>query len=327
LARRLAWTLACLMAAAFWARGAEASEGGASFYLLGSGGPEAAIMPPLKGVYFDNEFFYENATATAGKQFLIGGNLVSGLHVSSPADFVTVLWAPSTNVLGGVFAVGGALAFGDPNVSVSAILRGPLGRQFSISNSDSALVFADPIGLADLGWKWGDFHLEASSLVNFPVGEYRADQLANLAFHRWAGDTSLAGTWHDDRSGWDVSAKAGLTFNGENPSTQYVTGTEFHVEGSVEKTVSKHFALAVQAYHFAQITGDSGPGATLGPNEGRATGVGGGVTYKFDIGKTPANLRLRGMTEFGVVNRATATTVALDLSLPLYMKLPPAPAH
>ena len=114
LARRLAWTLACLMAAAFWARGAEASEGGASFYLLGSGGPEAAIMPPLKGVYFDNEFFYENATATAGKQFLIGGNLVSGLHVSSPADFVTVLWAPSTNVLGGVFAVGGALAFGDP---------------------------------------------------------------------------------------------------------------------------------------------------------------------------------------------------------------------
>jgi hypothetical protein len=148
-----------------------------------------------------------------------------------------------------------------------------------------------------------------------------------LAFHRWAGDASLAGTWHDEQAGWDVSVKGGFTFNGENPSTQYVTGTEFHIEGSVEKAVSKHFALAVQAYHFAQVTGDSGLGATLGPNEGQATGVGGGVTYTFNIGKTPANLRLRGMTEFGVVNRAPATTVALDLSFPLYMKLPRAPAH
>jgi hypothetical protein len=241
---------------------------------------------------------------------------------------VTALWVPSTNVLGGTFGVGGALAFGYPSADVSLILKGPLGRQFNVSTSDSAVVFADPLGLADLGWKWGDFHLEASGLLNIPVGEYRENQLANLSFHRWAGDTSLAATWHDDSEGWDVSAKVGFTFNGENSVTQYVTGTEFHVEGSVEKAVSKHLALAVQAYHFDQVTGDSGPGAAvLGPFEGRTTGIGGGVRYTFNIGKTPANLRLRGMTEVGVVNRPTATTIAVDLSFPLYMQLPPAPAH
>ncbi len=33
---------------------AHASESGSSFYLLGSGGPGAALLPPLQGVFFDN---------------------------------------------------------------------------------------------------------------------------------------------------------------------------------------------------------------------------------------------------------------------------------
>ena len=46
-----------LAAGALWAGQANASEGGASLYLLGSGGPEAAVPPPLQGVYADNTIY------------------------------------------------------------------------------------------------------------------------------------------------------------------------------------------------------------------------------------------------------------------------------
>jgi hypothetical protein len=88
-----------------------------------------------------------------------------------------------------------------------------------------------------MGWKRGKVHFTVSGLVNIPVGYYREDQLANLSFHRWAGDLSTAVSWHDDESGWDVSGKAGVTFNGKNDYTDYNSGNDFHVEGAVEKTL------------------------------------------------------------------------------------------
>jgi hypothetical protein len=56
-ARRLVQGLGVglVVALAAGAHQAQASEGGASLYLLGSGGPGNAVMPPLRGVFFDNE--------------------------------------------------------------------------------------------------------------------------------------------------------------------------------------------------------------------------------------------------------------------------------
>ena len=76
---------------------ASASEGGASFYLLGSGGPGAAVLPPLRGVFFDNTAFYYHGEAKAERQFVVGGNLVAGLDATIIADFATVLWVPTTD--------------------------------------------------------------------------------------------------------------------------------------------------------------------------------------------------------------------------------------
>jgi hypothetical protein len=158
------------------------------------------------------------------------------------------------------------------------------------------------------------------------VGEYRDGQLSNLAFHRWAGDLSLAGTWHNDKVGWDISAKAGFTFNGANPATDYTTGTEFHVEGSIEKTFSKSFSAGAQIYYFNQVTGDSGSGDKVGPFEGRVTGAGGSAAYRFTLlKKIPATLRLRLMHEFDVQNRLQGTSAWLDFSMPLWVQLPKAP--
>src|SRR6476659_6158550 len=91
---------------------AQASEGGASFYLLGSGGPGAAILPPIRGIFFDNTLLHYSGKSQGSKNFVIGGNLVAGLRAKIDADFATVLWVPSTDFAGGSLAIGGALAGG-----------------------------------------------------------------------------------------------------------------------------------------------------------------------------------------------------------------------
>ena len=308
------------------AGGARASEGGASFYLLGSGGPEAAVTPPVPGVFFDDMLYVYDGSAKAGEQFKVGGNVVAGLHASIVADFGSVAWVPSTHVLGGTLVIGGALPLGQSNVNVSAVITGPFGRTFGLSTSDAALLVGDPIATAELGWKQGNWHEALSTTLNIPVGEYRDPGLANLSFHRWIDDVSGAFTWHGDKSGWDFSSKAGVTFNGTNWATQYTTGTEFHLEGSVEGRLSPVWTAGLQSYWFQQLSGDSGTGATLGPFKGRVIGVGGTTAYAFKVGPFPASVRFRVMTEFDVKNRLQGTSGWIDFSMPLYLKLPRSPS-
>jgi hypothetical protein len=325
--RRLAPALAAglALALAAGAQQARASEGGASLYLLGSGGPGAAAMPPLKGVFFDNEVYYYKGSASADKRFVVGGNVVAGLDAKILADFATVLWVPTTDLNGVTMAFGGALPVGQADVDVNLVVSGPRGHQAGVSADDSAVIVGDPIATAMLGWKKGDLHVQVATMLNVPIGDYREDELANLAFHRWAFDSSLAVSWHDEKSGWDVSGKGGLTWNGENPHTDYKTGTEMHLEAAIEKTFSPQWSAGLQAYYFKQVSGDSGPGATLGPFQGEASGVGATAAYTFKIGHMPATLRARAFTEFNVSNRLEGDSFWLGLTVPLSLKMPKAP--
>ena len=327
LARRLNGLLLASGAAATlaWPGSALASEGGASFYLLGSGGPGAAETPPLTGIFFDNTLYAYDGSARAERQFVVGGNLVAGLDATIIADFATVLWVPSTDFMGGTLAVGTALPVGNVDVNVQAVITGPGGGQVAISREDSAFVVGDPVGILELGWNLGgNVHAATTASVNVPIGNYREGELANLSFNRWIVDWSTALTWRDAQAGWDVSGKAGVTFNGTNSFTDYNTGTEFHIEASVERIFSPQFSAGVQAYHFQQVTGDSGAGATLGPFEGRVSGVGVTAAYNFTIGHTPVTARARLFQEFDEKNRLGGGTAGfLSLTFPLHMNMPP----
>ncbi|WP_235506566.1 transporter [Altererythrobacter sp. Root672] len=302
---------------------AAASEGGASFYLLGSGGPEAAVLPPVEGVFLDNTMYFYSGEASVDREFVIGGNVVAGINADIFANFTTLLWVPSTDVLGGTLALGTALPIGRPAVDASVVLTGPRGNQVSVNREDSAWVIGDPVATAALAWNLDkETHLQFGTMVNIPIGQYREDQLANLSFHRWIVDASLAATWHNE-AGWDLSTKTGITFNGTNNFTDYNTGTELHWEASVEKTLSKQVSLGLQAYHYQQISGDSGTGAVLGPNKGEVSAVGVTGAYNFVLGKTPVTARVRVFEEFNTTRRLDGTAVFFSLTLPISMKLPP----
>lgn len=307
---------------------AQASEGGASFYLLGSGGPGAAVLPPLPGVFLANTAYYYKGDAGGGRQFTVGGNVVAGLEATIAANFVSMMSVPDTKILGGTPAVALLVPFGQPWVKVDAVITGPRGNEVNLARGDTNFIIGDPVLLAALGWTRGKTHFQIANLLNVPVGEYRSGELANLAFNRWANDISVAVTWLDPQSGWDLSAKTGVTFNGNNPATDYTTGTEWHIEAAIEKQLSPAWSLGVQGYYFDQLTGDSGSGARLGDFKGRVAGVGATAAYNFKIaGKIPATLRLHGLKEFEARNRLEGYSIFLDFSMPLYVKMPPgAPA-
>ncbi|MCF2514498.1 transporter [Sphingomonas sp. G124] len=322
--RQLILLSAILGPVSFFATPAYASEGGASFYLLGSGGPGAALLPPIRGIFFDNTAFHLSGKAKGDREFVVGGNVVAGLKAKINADFATLLWVPTTDFLGGTLGVGMALPIGRPDVDVDVILTGPRGNTIELSADDAATIIGDPITSATLSWPVAtNTHVALSTVLNIPVGNYRESKLANLAFHRWVVDTSLALSWHDAKAGWDVSSKAGLTFNGENDFTDYDTGTEFHLEASVERIFSPKFSAGLQAYHFQQVSGDSGEGARLGAFKGRTTGVGATAAFNFNLGKIPVVARARFFEEFGVKNRLDSTTAFFSLTMPLHVIMPP----
>ncbi|WP_395335455.1 transporter [Novosphingobium sp. BL-8H] len=302
---------------------AQATEGGASIYLLGSGGADAAVQPPVEGVYIDSTYYVYDGSVDADKNLVVGGKVAAGLKSTIVAQFVTLLWVPSTNFLGGTLALGPALPVAAPMVNADISVTGPLGNSISRTVRDSTLTVGDPLMNASLGWTWDKLHLTASGFVNIPVGHYREDQLANISFHRWAGDASLAASWHDTQSGWDVSAKAGVTFNGNNDYTDYNSGNNFHLEGAVEKTFSPKFSAGVQGYWYKQISADTGAGAKLGSFEGEVAALGGTLAYNTVLGRSPTTFRLRVLQEFDAKRRQEGTVAMFSVTVPLKMNLPP----
>lgn len=318
----LAFAVVIASAMGLCAQPAKASEGGASIYLLGSGGPGTAIMPPLEGVYFADSLYIYQGSLAADKELVIGGNVVAGIDVTLVANFSTLLWVPSTDVLGGTLSLGVLLPVGGPDIDVDATLTGPRGNTISRHVGDATFTVGDPIATAMLGWKKGNWHIQLGTLINVPAGDYRAGKLANISFNRWAEDVSLATTWHDGTSGWDLSAKAGVTFNGSNEVTHYDSGNEFHLEAAVEKQVSKRWSVGVQGYYLTQISDDSGTGAKLGAFRGEDLGIGGTVAVQTAVGTTPATVRVQVFQDLHTTNRPKASYGMLSLSIPLHMKVP-----
>ncbi|MBP2312639.1 SphA family protein [Azospirillum soli] len=293
---------------------AGAAENGTGFYLLGSRGPLAAVVPP-QGVFFQNDFYVFYADRSSSKPLPVHGNIATDFRSRAYIEMPTFLWSTPWTLGDAQLAFSATIPFGGPDVSASAVV-GP----FSRSASDSTFTIGDPVFSGMLGWQSGRFRATGIVSVNTPVGNYREGALANISFNRWATDVTGAVTWLDTERGLDLSGAIGVTFNGENPATNYRTGTELHLEWAASQYLSKNFSIGIVGYHYQQISGDSGSGAVLGDFKGRTTALGGTAGYNFQIGKAPISTRLKVYREFDVENCVPGgTTGFLTVSLPLWV--------
>lgn len=310
----------------------KAAEDAKGIYLLGLNTSVAGIVPP-PGTYVVNyKYFYNgdaSGQAAAGVALQQLGDITLQADIDVDVNFFvdipTALWVAPGKVLSGNFGVGVLVPVGwqDVAVDVDALttLTLPDGRTFArgarFDIDDDTLSFGDPLLTAFLGWNRGNLHWKVAGLLNIPIGKYDEDNLANMGFNRWAFDLSGAATWLDPKIGFEVSTVAGFTFNGENPDTDYDTGTEFHVEFALMQHFSKAFSIGLGGYHYQQVTGDSGAGAKLGPFEGRVTALGPNMTYNFVANGIPVATSLRWFHEFDTKNRLEGDAFLFSATMPL----------
>jgi len=302
------------------ASGSHAAEGGAGFYLLGSKGPAAAIMPP-PGIFFSNDIYIYSGDLGGGAPLPTGGRLAVGVEGKAAVDVPTVLWVLPEEVLGAHLGLSASLPFGWKETSADLTLSGPRGGTASGSVTDPVFTIGDPVLGGMLGWENGNLHWETGLLVNVPIGDYQKGEISNIAFHHWGADVSAAATWLDPTIGLDLSGVVGMTFNAENPATDYRTGNEFHFEWAAVQHFNQQFDAGLVGYYYKQVTGDSGAGARS-DFKGEVAAIGATIGWNFKAGELPISTRIKYFHEFADTNRARGDAVILTVSMPLSITKP-----
>ncbi len=243
-------------------------------------------------------------------------SLVADIDAKAVIDLSTATWITPYKVLGGNVGVSMTVPLGWQDISAGVSFNTPLGPPITHTASDNRTEIGDLLFGGLIGWHEGNFHWNLAALVNTPTGNWE-DRIANLSFNRWALDTSASGTWLDPKLGIDLSGSVGATFNGDNPITDYNTGTEFHLELAATRMFSNGLSIGVMGYHYQELTGDSGEGARLGAFKGRVSAIGPVIGYSFKCDNTDVTTRLKWLHEFDAENRLEGNATLLTVAFPI----------
>jgi len=305
--------IAAVLAASL-APSAHADEGGVAYWLSGQFGSLIAI-PGAPGWSATGLAYYASEKAGGGQQFPQGGQVHAGLN----ADLSVLGFGPGytfdTTILGGSPSLSMVGLVGKVKASAEATLTGPNGGQISGQRTDTLVGVGDLYPMAALRWNAGVNNFMTYLTGDIPVGDYSPDRLANLGIGHGAIDGGLAYTYFNPKSGNEFSIASGLTYNFENPDTNYQNGIDSHFDVAASHFLSQEVHVGAVGYYYQQLTGDSGSGATLGDFKSRVFGVGPQIGYFVPAGDMQGYVNLKGFYEFGAENRAEGWNVWLTLAL------------
>ncbi len=304
---------------------AAADEGGISVYLPGFYGSFASA-PTEPGWSLATVYYHTSVDAEANEAFPRGGNgeVDIGLKGRDDAVFFVPTYTFAEPVLNGAQAsLGMLLPVLHGTAEVDATLTGPLGGVVSGGRSDSLTAFGDIAPFGTLKWNQGVHNYMAYTTVSIPVGSYDPDRIINTGFGHAAVDSGIGYTYFDPTSRREFSITGGLTYNFENPDTDYKNGIDGHIDWAASQFLNDQLHVGLVGYAFQQLSGDSGAGAVLGDFKSRVFGVGPQIGYKFDVSDTTAGyVNLKGFYEFGAKNRPEGWNAWLTLSFSPAMKRP-----
>jgi hypothetical protein len=313
---------------AFASNLAKADEGGVSFWLPGFYGSLAAA-PVQPGWSFASIYYHATAGASgevaAAREVTIGRfnpnvnvNLNVNLSARPDIEFLTSAYTFATPVLGGQLTVSLSGAFGH----LAANLDGSL--TLAVNNlvatragtlSDERFGFADLYPQASLRWNNGVHNFMTYVAGDVPVGTYDPSRLANFGIGHAAIDSGLGYTYFDPKTGHELSVVSGLTYNFENPFTNYQNGIDWHLDWGASQFLTKQLQVGLVGYFYHQLTGDIGAAPFLGENLSRIAGIGPQIGYLFPVGNMQGYVNLKGYYEFDASRRADGWNVWLTFSI------------
>jgi hypothetical protein len=293
---------------------AAADESGVSFWLPGIFGSFAAV-PLQPGMSFSTTNYYTSVSGGKSNDFQIGGRVVAGLDAHADLEYSTIAYAMPTPVLGGeaVFSMSSVVASSD--VSVFGTLTGPFGRTISGSREQTTTGFGDLYPLASLRWNQGVNNYMTYITGDIPVGDYSAQNLANVGIGHGAIDAGGGYTYLNPQTGNELSFVLGATYNFLNPSTNVQSGIDGHLDWGASHFLTPNVTFGAVGYVYQQITGDSGSGNKLGPFMSRVIGIGPQVTLLFPVAGMQGSLNAKGYVESDGFDRPSGYNLWLTFSI------------
>jgi hypothetical protein len=321
-----------------------ADESGTSFWLPGSFGSLAAV-PGTPGWAVASVYYHTSVSAgadvAAAREIQIGRfnpalsvTLNANLHASADLAIIIPSYTFATPVLGGQLAVQMGTIVGSTSANVNGTLTASL-PPFTLMRTDSigdtVTGFGDLYPQVSLKWNAGVHNFMTYVTGDIPVGNYSSASLANLGLGHGAIDAGGGYTYFNPATGHEFSAVAGFTYNFINPTTQYQSGVDFHLDWGASQFLSKQFFVGLVGYAYDQVTGDGGSGDRVGSFESRVFSIGPQLGYIFPIAGKQGFLGVKSYFEFGAKNRPegwnTWLTFAISEAPPTQSAAPPMLVH
>jgi hypothetical protein len=293
---------------------ASADEGGVSFWVPGTYGALAAA--PLPQGFSIAEVYYHSPIKGGGdvgiaRQVPLAGvttKVPSTLEIHLGVQNDLLLSIPSyvfaNPVLGGQLQIGMLIPYGRNKVSVDQTILGPMGTLGGPPMTGSASGIGDFEPQVSLRWNLGVHNFMIYGTGDVPIGLYNPLSLANIGYGHGAIDGGAGYTYFDDKTGYELSAVLGFTYNFKNPSTQYQNGVDVHADWSLSRFFTKEFNFGAAGYFYNQLSCDTGLGAQLGCFESRILGVGPQTTYVIPMGDLQGAVSLKWYRDFDWAHRA-----------------------
>ncbi|MGB3119507.1 MAG: transporter [Verrucomicrobiales bacterium] len=289
-------------------------EGGSGHYLPGSMSSFIDAVPPKETfIVRYNLLYYEGVRDIKSLPLPIAGLDAAGVNASSWANGLTFLWRPPVDL--GSDRLSYALSATIPVVSMDVSAQvGPINR------SDSLDALGD-IVLMPLMFNYQfseDLNASARLGIYAPTGDYEVGRLANTGKNFWTFEPTVGLMYFGKENGIEVSLFNGVSLNTENEDTNYQSGAQFHVDG----TLAQHFpifggfaGLGLNGYWYEQMVGDRGAGAFLGDFKGRTAGLGPVLSFAGKLGGLDMVTELKWLHEMETKNRLQGDYVWLKVVL------------
>ena len=294
LAKKIA-SIASAVALCFAVSEGNAAEYAFTSYPLGTLAFGAGITPP-PGIYVTDAVSYYSGRV--GGNFDFGQRIFNaGVKADVFLDSTNILLVPQGKLLDGYFGASVTVPAGYVKYDASAS-----GARGTTSSETSGGGWGDMSMQFQLGWDGESFSHTIYLLGVIPTGRYSTGFYPIIGLNRPSLDLGWAFTYFDKNSKLQFNGGVGFMTSMENDATQYQTGNEFHAEWAIGYKFDNGLLLGVVGYDYRQLTGDSGPGAVLGPFESLGDAVGPGLSYSTLIGELPVVINVRDYEQYNWKN-------------------------
>lgn len=295
-----------------------AEEGGSGHYFPGSMSSFMDGVSPTEVFITRLNIIDYSGSFGADREVPIGGLTALDVDVDLKAYGLTLFWRPSWGGISEKWSFGMSTTIPYIDLTVAGALQGDHG---SIRRADTDTGLGDILLFPAMF----NYHINPDLNANFrlgiyaPTGSYEAGQLANTGKNFWTIEPTAALMYLGQKNGREASVFFGIDFNQENSDTNYKSGTQAHIEGTLAQHLPLWGGLAgfgITGFWYHQVSGDSGAGASLGSFKACANGIGPVASFNKKLSDQYSLIgEFKWLYEFANERRPEGNTLFLKIML------------